>query len=32
MNAAFADPDIKAILTSIGGSDQIKILGTSTPT
>ncbi len=26
MNAAFADPEIKAILTSIGGDDQIKIL------
>lgn len=24
--AAFADPDIKAIVTSIGGSDQLKIL------
>ena len=26
VNAAFADPEIKAILTSIGGDDQIKIL------
>ncbi len=26
VHAAFADPDIKAILTSIGGSDQIKVL------
>ena len=26
VNAAFADPDIAAILTSIGGEDQIKIL------
>ena len=26
VNAAFADPDITAILTSIGGDDQIKIL------
>lgn len=26
IHAAFADPDIKAILTSIGGNDQIKVL------
>lgn len=26
VHAAFADPDIKAILTSIGGNDQIKVL------
>ena len=26
VNAAFADPEIKAILSSIGGDDQIKIL------
>ncbi len=26
VNAAFADPDIKAIVASIGGEDQIKIL------
>jgi len=26
VNAAFADPDIRAILTSIGGNDQIKVL------
>jgi muramoyltetrapeptide carboxypeptidase LdcA involved in peptidoglycan recycling len=26
VNAAFADPEIKAILTSIGGEDQIKVL------
>jgi muramoyltetrapeptide carboxypeptidase LdcA involved in peptidoglycan recycling len=26
LHAAFADPDIKAILTSIGGDDQVKVL------
>ncbi|MCW2794155.1 MAG: peptidase [Nocardioides sp.] len=26
LHAAFADPDITAVLTSIGGSDQIKVL------
>ncbi len=26
VNAAFADPSIKAVLTSIGGEDQIKVL------
>lgn len=26
VNAAFADPEIKAVLTSIGGDDQIKVL------
>ncbi|MFI6601121.1 LD-carboxypeptidase [Nonomuraea sp. NPDC050536] len=26
VNAAFADPEIKAVLTSIGGEDQIKVL------
>lgn len=26
LHAAFADPDIKAVLTSIGGEDQIKVL------
>lgn len=26
VHAAFADPDIKAVLTSIGGDDQIKVL------
>ena len=26
MHAAFADPEIKAVLTSIGGDDQIKVL------
>lgn len=27
LNAAFADPDVRAVLTSIGGDDQIAVIG-----
>nr|WP_197287961.1 LD-carboxypeptidase [Nocardia sp. NRRL S-836] len=31
LHAAFTDPDVKAVIASIGGDDQIEVLPTSTP-
>lgn len=31
LNAAFSDPEVRAILAVIGGEDQIRVIPTSTP-